>query len=170
MRQFSRTDPEYGHLIASTSKAVVVLDADLNFEDCNDAAAALFHCSRASMPARRAADFLPATQLGGNDSVAAMHQAARAALADLPQTMLSQLLAADGTPFDAIVQFEGVRIDGGLRIVARIRNISRLREAEQALSDSEERLRQVLENTSAVVFIKDPAGNGVELNFAAEDA
>jgi len=164
MRQFSRTDPEYGHLIASTSKAVVVLDTDLNFEDCNEAAGALFRCARASMPARRAADFLPATQLGGHDSVAAMHQAARAALADLPQTMLSQLLTADGTPFDAIVQFEGVRLDGDLRIVARIRNISRLREAEQALSDSEERLRQVLENTSAVVFIKDPEGKYLFVN------
>jgi len=164
MRKFSRQDPEYQHLIASSSKAVVVLDPDLNFEDCNEAAAALFRCARASMPARRAADFLPATQIGGIDSVAAMHQAARAALADLPQSMLSQLLAADGTPFEAIVQFEAVRLDGSARIVARIRNISRLREAEQALSDSEERLRQVLENTTAVVFIKDPDGKYLFVN------
>ena len=164
MRHFSRTDPEYEHLIASSSKAVVILDPDLNFEDCNEAAAMLFRCTRASMPARRAADFLPATQLGGIDSVAAMHQAARAALSDLPQSMLSQLLAADGAPFEAIVQFEAVKLDGTLRIVARIRNMSRLREAEQALSDSEERLRQVLENTSAVVFIKDPAGKYLFVN------
>ncbi|MCL4219704.1 MAG: PAS domain-containing protein, partial [Candidatus Hydrogenedentes bacterium] len=164
MRQFSRNDPEYEHLIASTSKAVVILDPDLNFEDCNEAAALLFRCSRGSMPARCAADFLPATQLGGIDSVAAMHQAARAALADIPQSMLSQLLAADGAPFEGIVQFEAVRLDGTPRIVARIRNISPLREAEQALSDSEERLRQVLENTTAVVFIKDPEGKYLFVN------
>ncbi len=164
MRQFSRNDPEYEHLMASTSKAVLILDTDLNFEAGNEAAAALFRCSRTSIPARRAADFLPATQIGGIDSVAAMHQAARAALADLPQSMLSQLLAADGAPFEAIVQFEAVQLDGAPRIVARIRNISRLREAEQALSDSEERLRQVLENTSAVVFIKDPDGKYLFVN------
>ena len=35
MRQFSRNDPEYEHLMASTSKAVLILDTDLNFEAGN---------------------------------------------------------------------------------------------------------------------------------------
>src|SRR5581483_10037943 len=76
----------------------------------------------------------------------------------------SQLITTDGSPLEAIVQFEGILLDGAPRILARMRSISRWRQAERALSETEERLRQVLENTTAVVFLKDQDGKYLFVN------
>ena len=164
MRQFSRTGVDYQRLIDARTRAIALLDPSLRFEDCNAVGAQLFGCTREAMRGRGAADFLPPTQPGGEDSHVAMLQAAHGALAGIPQTMLAKLIDARGAPLDTIVQFEGIVLDGQPRILARVRDISRWRYAERALSESEERLRQVLENTSAVVFIKDPDGRYVFVN------
>ncbi len=164
MRTLSRTRKEYQEQIGLAAKPVFVLNQDLRIEDCNDAAAAVLHADRSALLGLASGDFLPLVQPDGPDPQETMRAAVRAALMSVPQSVFARLRALDGVQFDAIVELEACELDGESRIIVRVRDISRLRRAEQALGDSEERLRQVLEHTSAVVFMKDLDGKYLFVN------
>ena len=66
--------------------------------------------------------------------------------------------------FEALVQIEAVELDGRPHILAQVRDLTRLRQAEQALEASELRLRQLLDNTPTVVFIRDLDGRYIYVN------
>ena len=81
----------------------------------------------------------------------------RAAARASPQCFLWQFQRRDGAVVDLLVHLEAhpERADC---VHMRLRDLSSLRRVDRALEASEARLRQVLENTTAVVFIKDASG------------
>jgi PAS domain S-box-containing protein len=164
MRRLASDDATYRQMLGSQSKAVLLLDQELRVCDCNPQALALFRCARQALLGRSAVDLLPPRQPDGTDSVQALRDAVAAALGGLPQSLLCHVSAADQCGFEALVQIEAVELDGRPHTLAQVRDLTRLRQAEQALEASELRLRQLLDNTPTVVFIRDLDGRYLYVN------
>ena len=82
-----------------------------------------------------------------------LYEVITSALGGLPQWFSWQYRRRDGAPIDSLVHVEGLRIDGARRVLIRIRDVSRLQRAEDALARTEKLLQQILDNTStAIVF------------------
>jgi PAS domain S-box-containing protein len=163
-RQLARDDDAYRQLFASQNKAVLLLGQDLSVEDCNAQAVALFRCSRVALIGKPAVELVPALQPDGLESAQGLRQAVAAALEGLPQSLLGYLQAIDGLGFEALVQLQAIELDGRPRVVAHVRDLTRLREAEKQLEASELRLRQVLDHTPTAIFIRDLEGRFLFVN------
>ena len=107
---------------------------------------------------------LPERQPDGTDSLQALRDAAAAALNGLPQSLLCHLCGADASGFEALVRLEAVELDGRPHLLAQVRDLTRLRQAEQELEASEQRLRQLLDNTPSLVLIRDLDGRYIYVN------
>ncbi len=164
MRRLASGDATYRQVLGSQSKAVLLLDQELRVYDCNVQALALFRCSRLALIGRSGFDLVPPRQPDGTDSVEALRDAAAAAFGGLPQSLLCYVSAVDQSCFEALVQMEAVELDGRRHVLAQVRDLTRLRQAEQQLEASELRLRQLLDNTPTVVFIRDLDGRYIYVN------
>jgi len=166
MGEMRDLDGRYPGLLAEDGLAELLLGADAHggdgaIEDCNPAAAALFRCTREHLLGRPWAELLPAVQPDGSASHPGFERRVAAARG-LPQSFLWHFQRADGSPVEALVDLEFPA--GEPRARLRLRDLSPLRLADQAVAESEERLRQVLENTSAAVFVKDLDGVYLYIN------
>ena len=74
-----------------------------------------------------------------------------------PQCFVWQFQRRDGAPLDLLVQMD-VASHRPDCVTLRLQDLSSLQRADRALEATEARLRQVLDNTTAVVFIKDDNG------------
>jgi PAS domain S-box-containing protein len=163
-RRLARDDEAYRQLFESQNKAVLLLGHDLSVEDCNAQALALFRCSRAVLIGKPAVELVPLRQPDGMESAQGLQQAVAAALQGLPQSLLGYLQTVDGLSFEALVQLQAIDLDGRPQVVAHVRDLTRLREAEKQLEASELRLRQVLDHTPTPIFIRDLEGRFLFVN------
>jgi PAS domain S-box-containing protein len=162
MRRLSRDDDEYRKLLQHETEAVLIFGQTL--EDCNAQALSLLGCERDDLVGKRVTDFVPPAQRAETVAPGSLHQRLAAALSGLPQSFQCELCRFDAECFDALVHLEALELDSGRRVLARVRDVSRLRHVEQDLLQAEASLRQVLENTSAMVCVKDTAGRYVFVN------
>ncbi|HEU5283405.1 MAG TPA: PAS domain-containing protein, partial [Burkholderiales bacterium] len=156
MGEMGDLDSRYSALLAEDGVAELLLAPGSGggcgaVEDCNAAAAVLFRCTREALVGRPWAELLPAVQPDGGASRSRFEQRLAAARS-LPQSFLWHFQCSDGAPVEALAELELPA--GQTRARLRLRDLSPLRLADQAVAESEERLRQVLENTSAAVFVK----------------
>jgi PAS domain S-box-containing protein len=165
MGEMHDLDGRYPALLADDGLAELLLGpgthGSAGIEDCNPAAAALFRCTRERLLGMPWAELLPAVQPDGSASHPGFEQR-MAAARSLPQSFLWHFQRADGSPVEALADLELPA--GETRARLRLRDLSPLRLADQAVAESEERLRQVLENTSAAVFVKDLDGVYLYIN------
>ncbi len=126
-------------------------------EACNAEAAALFGYGDSELVGTALASLLPATQPDGAASESGFELRRTATRPGLPQRFLWQFQRRDGAVVDLLVQLE-VDPQRGDWTRLRLRDLSSLQRVDRAREASEARLRQVLDNTTAVVFIKDASG------------
>ncbi len=162
MRRIERATEAYESLFGDAELAVFVLAEDI--VDCNDAACRLFGFQRKELVGRPPLVLSPPLQPDGSDSAASARERAASALAGLPQWFQWQFQARDGRPVEALVHMEAVRLDDATRLLLRVRDLSHLWRAEQALRDTQARLTQILDNANALVFAKDRQGRYVFAN------
>jgi PAS domain S-box-containing protein len=162
MQRLSRDDDRYQEILQHETEAVLIFGQAL--EDCNAQALILFGCERNGLIGKRATDFVPPAQRAETVAPGSLHQRLAAALGGLPQSFHCELCRADGETFEGLVHLEALELDNGRRLLARVRDLSRLQQEEQDLQAAEASLRQVLENTSAMVCVKDTAGRYVFVN------
>ena len=74
----------------------------------------------------------------------------------------------DGTEFDVEVTAAPLVYEGKRMIQVVARDITERKRAERALKESEERLQSILDNSTAVIYVKDTRGRFVLVNFAFE--
>jgi len=167
LRSLSRDGEAYRFMLGESDAAVLLLSETI--EDCNDTACELFGVSRQAFIGSSPLEFAPPQQPDGSDSEISSRQRLASALAGLPQWFSWQYRRRDGTPIDSLVHVEALRVDGARRVLIRIRDVSRLQRAEDALARTEKLLQQILDNTStAIVFAKDLENRYLFTNRAFE--
>ncbi len=154
-----------GNPVQSSTQQV---DPELLLEDvvvdCTADAARLLECECESLVGRPWPELMPERQPDGSASVEAFQQRLAEAHAGRSQMFLLALRCPGGRALQVVASLESRRWEGRQVAALRLHDVSGLRRAEQDLKETEARLRQVLENTSAVVFIKDRDGRYLYVN------
>lgn len=135
-----------------------------DIEECNDAACRLLGRDRADIVGRNPLAFSASTQADGDSAELGGRQRVDAALQGQAQWFQWRFQVKGGAEVDTLVHLEARRLNGRLRLVAHIQDLSRLLQAETTLLATERRLHQVLDQASAVVFWKDPDGRYLFVN------
>jgi PAS domain S-box-containing protein len=162
MKQFQRDEDAYRALFGPEDLAVFVMAQGI--EDCNDAACRLLGRAREQLLGSSPLAFSAPVQPDGTPSAEGGRRRAEAALAGQPQWFQWEFRREDGEPVVTLVHMEAVRLDAAVRLLVNVRDLSALWRAEASLRETETRLEQILDNASAVVFVKDPAGRYLFVN------
>src|SRR5262245_15276180 len=162
MRSIRKGDADYLQLLASETEAVLVFGDTI--EGCNARALSLLRCQQADVVGQPLERCLPPHQPDGTVSNDGLRLRMEAARAGMSQWFSWQFRCPNGLTVETLVQLELVELDGQPRCIARLSDLSRLRHAEQALQETESRLRQILEYSPTVVFVKDTEGRYLFVN------
>jgi PAS domain S-box-containing protein len=162
MKQFQRDEDAYRALFGPEDLAVFVMARGI--EDCNDAACRLLGLARERLLGRSPLEFSAPVQPDGTPSAEGGRRRAEAALAGQPQWFQWEFRRDDGEAAVTLVHMEAVRLDTAVRLLVNVRDLSALWRAEASLRETETRLQQILDNASAVVFVKDPNGRYLFVN------
>ena len=162
MKQFQRDADAYRALFGPEDLAVFVMAQGI--EDCNDGACRLLGLARERLLGRSPLAFSAPVQPDGTPSAEGGRRRAEAALAGQPQWFQWEFRREDGEPVVTLVHMEAVRLDAAVRLLVNVRDLSALWRAETSRRETETRLEQILDNTSAVVFVKDAGGRYLFVN------
>lgn len=126
--------------------------------DCNGRAVLVLGLARERLIGRALPELSPARQPDGGLSSERWARRAEAAAAGPEPCFEWRFTGAGGAPLDALVALALAGIEGRAFLLARVRDLTALRRAESALAESETRLQQILDNTTALIYVKNREG------------
>ena len=135
--------------------------------DCNARFCRLIGRERTALIGRTPLELSPRVQADGALSSERWSRRWQAARAGLPQWFPWQFRNAEGERVHALVHLAGPQ-PGEATLVAHVHDLSNLREAGWIKPESHARLRDVLDHTKAVIFVKDREGRYVFANRELE--
>ncbi len=138
----------YRSVYENANDAIFLMDGDL-FIDCNRKTEEMFGCCRGDILQRRPQDFSPPEQPDGSSSESRAKEYIQAALNGAPQFFEWAHTKLDGTPFDAEVSLNRFTITDKTVILAIVRDITRRKQAERALTKSHDELELMVEQRTS---------------------
>lgn len=135
------SEQRYRQLFNHAGDAIFIMDED-RFVDCNPKTLEIYGCSRADIIGSPPYLFSPPQQPDGRDSTEKALQLIDSALAGQQQQFEWRHIRLDGTPFDAEVTLVGLQLKNRPHLMAVVRDITRRKQAEAALRESETKLRR----------------------------
>jgi len=141
------SESRFRALYESNGFAVMLADIDKSLSDCNSAAEKLFGYSRQQMAGMHPGDFSPPFQPNGRDSYSLANEHTALALKYGSHSSEWVHRRADGTDFPAEVWLTAVEVGKGKFVQAIIQDLSERKIAEQALRRSEQKYRNIFENS-----------------------
>jgi len=160
------SEARYRAVFEAAGDAIFVATGEV-FLDCNRRALEMFACSREHILGHSPLKFSPPVQPDGSVSAEKAGERIRAALDGDPQLFQWQHCRLDGTPFDAEVSLNRVELSTGAHILAVVRDISERKRAEEALQQSEQRLRILFERAADAIYVSDSEGRLLQVNAQA---
>jgi len=146
----------YRALFESANDAIFLILGDV-IVDCNPKALEIFGRSRSEFEGKRPAIFSPLTQPDGRPSKEKSLEMIAAAMAGRPQSFEWVHTRGDGSLFVAEVSLNRIEVQGTIGLQSIVRDITKRKQAEDALKASEQRFSVFMSHLPAAVFIKDQA-------------
>jgi PAS domain S-box-containing protein len=148
-------DTTIAHLLISVDEAVMLLD-EKGFIDCNEATLKIFgYNSKDQFINTHPSEQSPPQQLDGQDSMPAANERIATAYREGSNRFEWLHCRADGTPFPAEVILTRVEFEGRQILQAIVRDITRYKETEQAVQESERWFRTIMDSVQAGIVIVD---------------
>jgi two-component system sensor histidine kinase/response regulator len=153
------SEEKFRVLYESSRDALVTTDLAGRCLECNPAAVAVFGCTdQADLMARWPVELCPARQPDGRESGPAFAEVIQRCLAEGSLFFEWCHQRKDGGEFPAEVVISVAEIHGRKVLHGAVRDISRRKQAEQALRASEAKFRQLVEMAPLPMALTDPAG------------
>ncbi|MBI5430275.1 MAG: EAL domain-containing protein [Nitrosomonadales bacterium] len=126
------SNARYHTLFDGAGDSIFLMEGD-RFIDCNPATLNLFGCTREQIIGEPPYRFSPEFQPDGRSSSEKAMEKINAALNGDPSTFEWQHCRYDGTPFDAEVTLNAVKISGKIHLLATVRDITGRKESEKKI-------------------------------------
>jgi diguanylate cyclase (GGDEF)-like protein/PAS domain S-box-containing protein len=157
--ELHRSETKFRALFDATSDAVMLAD-EKGFIDCNKATLAIYgYATREEFCAKHPADLSPPQQPCGMDSQVLANQMIATAMkkGNICFEWIHKRKNTDET-FPAEVLLTALELDGRPVVQAVVRDITDRKRTDEALRESEERFRLLIENTKDLIYIIDRKG------------
>ncbi len=159
---------KYRSLFTCAGDAIFLVEG-YTFIDCNPQTLALFGCrTREEILGRTPMDFSPPCQPDGSPSPSRAQALMDAALRGEPQSFEWRHTRLDGSPFEAEVTFSRLDLGGRPHLQAIVRDITQRTRAQEELARNQQLLKGIINNSSAVIYVKDPRGRYLMVNQGYE--
>ncbi len=153
LRALRESEHKFRTLYEATSDAVMLLD-ERSFFDCNPATLKVFGCiSEEQFLGNHPSKFSPPLQPNGQDSISLSQERIATALREGSCRFEWLHCRLDGSEFPAEVWLTSMEISGKKVLQAVVRDITRRKQAEQAMRESEAKFRALADNLGVGVFI-----------------
>jgi len=126
--------------------------------DCNPKALTMFGCERDEIIGKTPFDYVPKTQPCGTKSNIKAIEKVKAIQRNEQQFFEFQLCRQDGTKFMAEVSLSKFKLNNETVLLGITRDITRRKQAEEALKESEKRYRQIVETAYEGIWVIDAEG------------
>jgi PAS domain S-box-containing protein len=160
------SEEQYRSLFEGAPDAILLLE-DTIVTGCNTSATVAFGCSeKEEILERSIIDFSPVLQPDRSSSESKGLEKITAAKNGVQQTFEWYFTRQDGTPFFAEVILSQITLGGKELLQAVVRDISKRRESEEMLRNSERTYRDVVENETELIVRFLPDGTHIFVNDA----
>lgn len=164
-RALRDSEERYRLLFESASDAIFIMDGD-RFVDCNAATLRMYDCSREDLLGQHPSRLSTPVQPDGRESGEKAGELVAAAARGEPQFFEWRACRFDGTPFEAEVSLSPLDANGGLRILAVVRDVTEREKAAKLLRESESRFRSFYDSNPEGVVLMDLQGRVLGANKA----
>lgn len=155
------SEEKFKTLFESAGDAIFIMD-DTVFLDCNRQTEKIFRCTRNQIIGHSPAIFSPERQPDGQISVKKAKEKIDAAFLGEPQTFDWVHTHYNGTPFNAEVSLNRVKVQGTYYLQAVVRDITERKQAEEALH----LFKDLVEHSSDAIGMSTPEGRHYYQNEA----
>ena len=150
----TESETKYRTLFETAGDGINLMGEEI-FIDCNARTLTLFGCTREQFIGQPPYRFSPPKQPDGRDSKEKAREKIAAALDGRPQFFEWRHTRLDGTPFDTEVTLNMLKLPDGVFLQAVVRDITKRKQTESKLRDSEKKYRFLFEQTPAITAIID---------------
>lgn len=157
------SETKFKTLFETANDAIILMNEQV-FLDCNRMTETMFGAPRQDILQHSPLDFSPERQPDGRASAEKAVEKIQSALAGYPQSFEWLHCRSDRTAFYVEVRLNRVELGGQFYLQAIVRDITERRQAEAALRNSEETLREALDAARMGIWDLDIETNQLEMS------